>query len=112
MTQAADQPPAPPVTSPQQQQAARVMIRTAQLQEMMGLMRELFATGAQAQAWLATVDSGHKVRVRRPLDVVILDEAGSMPEWKMPLLTRFRPRFDAGLPVATPDITYSYRYPL
>ena len=26
--------------------------------------------------------------------------------------TRFRPRFDAGLPVATPDITYSYRYPL
>jgi hypothetical protein len=26
--------------------------------------------------------------------------------------TRFRPRFDAGLPVPTPDITYSYRYPL
>lgn len=24
--------------------------------------------------------------------------------------TRFRPRFDAGLPVPTPDITYSYRY--
>jgi superfamily I DNA and/or RNA helicase len=47
---------------------------------------------AQAQVWLATVDSGHKVRVRRPLDVVILDEAGSMPEWKMPLLTRFKPR--------------------
>ena len=47
---------------------------------------------AQAQVWLATVDSGHKVRVRRPLDVVILDEAGSMPEWKMPLLTRFQPR--------------------
>jgi hypothetical protein len=49
-------------------------------------------TEAQAQTWLATVDSGHKVRVCRPLDVVILDEAGSMPEWKMPLLTRFRPR--------------------
>jgi superfamily I DNA and/or RNA helicase len=32
------------------------------------------------------------VRVSRLLDVVILDEAGSMPEWKMPLLTRFQPR--------------------
>ena len=53
---------------------------------------------AKAQVWLSTVDSTHKVRharawwVRRPVDAVILDEAGSMPEWKMPLLTRFQPR--------------------
>jgi hypothetical protein len=47
---------------------------------------------AQADVSLATVDSACKVRVSRPLDVVILDEAGSMPEWKMPLLTRFQPR--------------------
>jgi len=38
---------------------------------------------------LSTVDSTHKVR--RRLDVVIVDEAGSVPEWKMPLLTRFNP---------------------
>jgi hypothetical protein len=59
---------------------------------------------AQADVWLATVDSAFKVRQQKarqaldpppPLfnaDVVILDEAGSMPEWKMPLLTRFQPR--------------------
>jgi len=38
---------------------------------------------------LCTVDSTHKVR--RRLHVVIVDEAGSVPEWKMPLLTRFNP---------------------
>jgi len=38
---------------------------------------------------LSTVDSTHKVW-RHP-DVVIVDEAGSVPEWKMPLLTRFNP---------------------
>jgi len=38
---------------------------------------------------LSTIDSTHKVW--RHLDVVIVDEAGSVPEWKMPLLTRFNP---------------------
>ena len=46
---------------------------------------------AQADVWLASVDSAFKVRLLKA-DVVILDEAGSMPEWKMPLLTRFQPR--------------------
>jgi hypothetical protein len=46
--------------------------------------------------WLATVDSATKVektleRIEwggRHVDMVIVDEAGSLPEWKLPLLTR------------------------
>ena len=48
---------------------------------------------AKAKVWLSTVDSSHHVmHVMRACDVVILDEAGSAPEWKMPLLTRFQPQ--------------------
>ena len=50
----------------------------------------------RATVFLSTVDSTHKVQKtlegqERHLDVVIVDEAGCVPEWKMPLLTRFNP---------------------
>jgi len=52
--------------------------------------RQVKPIEASANVWLSTVDSTHKVR--KAVDAVILDEAGSMPEWKMPLLARFHPK--------------------
>ena len=52
--------------------------------------REVRRIDTSVNVWLSTVDSTHKMR--KSVDAVNLDESGSMPEWKIPLLARLHPK--------------------